>query len=292
MYAGKVRVAISALPTNANSTVTFTAIVHGMSGTTGHNITVTIVGDMVKPTVSSMNYGTAVLTPGGEVPSDATISATMSKAVTQASFDAAVAAGDIAVMRGAVKVAATITLGADMKTITIVLADTVGGDATLMVGALMDLAGNEMADYTFAFKTKVEEIPVPTKTVTIGPITFDGKPAAGATVEITHGSDKKTGTTGTDGKVAFTVPETWINETVQITVTKAGYKTIATDGKIGADLQIAPTGELKLVEVSPGETKDDYTIFIAIAVIIIILIVIGIVLFVMFGKKSSDEGEE
>jgi hypothetical protein len=293
MHAGKARVTVEAGPTNVNSTVVLTVTVNGMAGPKNHNITVTIVGDTVRPAVTDVKYGTAVLTPGGEVPSDGTLVVTMTKTVTKASFDAAVTADEVAVMRGSAKVSAAFTLGADMKTMTIVLADTSGGDATLKIGGLTDMAGNEMGDYTFDFKTKVEEVPIPTKTVTLGPIIFEGNPAAGATVEITHGSEKKTGTTGSDGKVTFTVPETWINGTVQIKVTKAGYKTLSTDGTIGSNQLITTTGELKLVEESPGdEDKDDYTVIIAIAIVVVILLVLGIVLFVMFGRKSSDAGEE
>ncbi|MDG6225359.1 MAG: hypothetical protein QCI82_07590, partial [Candidatus Thermoplasmatota archaeon] len=197
-------------------------------------------------------------------------------------------AGQVSLKRGTDSVPARYELSADGMTLTIQVNDTVGGDTSLSVSGLKDIAGNEITAYAVGLKFIVG---APTSDITIGPILSDGTPVSGASIVITKGSAQRTGTTGADGIAVINVPAEWVGEQVSIKVTLTGYDELTTDGTIGADLSVTTEKDLILVETEGGqgpEDDPDYTWVLLIVIAIVILIVV-VVMVVLLSKGKKDE---
>ena len=288
---GKARIEVTALPTNEDGEHDITITVKGVSLTETFVITVSVTGDKVAPTVSSAMSGGSALQEGSELPGDARIVLTFSKGITPASFEAARTAGHVSLKRGTDAIAAQYELSADGLTLTIQVNDTVGGDASLSVSGLKDIAGNDITAYSLGLKFIVG---APTADITIGPILSDGTPISGASIAVTKGSAQRTGTTGADGKAVINVPAEWVGETVNIKVTLSGYDELTTEGTIGADLSVTTEKNLILVETEGEDPTDpDYTwIILVIVAIVIMIVVVIIVVLLSKGKKEEPEAKE
>lgn len=130
-----------------------------------------------------------------------------------------------------------------------------------------------------------------TITVKIGPIKDkDADAIKGATVEVTYGTDTRSGKTVSDGTVDIIVPGTWIGKSVSVKVKKDGFKNGLFNGMVNADGTFSPSaGTYPSMKSAEQDLAPDYTFLI---IAIIILIVLALILVSMRKPEEGDEIED
>ncbi len=125
--------------------------------------------------------------------------------------------------------------------------------------------------------------------ITVGPV-LDGKenPVEGALVTmklvptVLRQAETYSGTTGTTGHTTFEVPETWLGQMVNVTITKTGYRTVWFETMLNADGTLA--GAIPALELL--DDGGDNTMMIILIVVILVVVVVA----VMLMRKKGEEG--
>jgi hypothetical protein len=147
----------------------------------------------------------------------------------------------------------------------------------------LDIVAMDMIYFTI-----LESEPMDTNiTIMFGPVLHEDDPVEGARVELSYGGSMFTGTTGSDGKVSFTVPMEWEGMEVNYKVMMDDYEDLEGTGTVSDDGMVSVSGDIELEK--EDEDDDNMMIWLIIIILVILLIVGAIVILRPKGETSDME---
>jgi len=139
------------------------------------------------------------------------------------------------------------------------------------------------------FTITVESAIPATITVTIGPIKSDGKALKNAEITLMYQTESvEGGKTDGNGFLTTSVPGTWIDKTINVKVSKDGYKAKTFTGTVDAAGTFTPSGD-SYPDIAAKEEGQDFTFLL---IVIIVLIVLALVLLSMRKPAEGDVDDE
>ncbi len=152
---GDVKLGVMAEDTNTEITGDITVTLHHIGGTVTKTISITITPDTSAPSGTGASTGGSALSEGSKVLYNDTIEIGLSEAVSQASFDTAVTAGDVKLTVGDETQNVSFSLSEDGTKVIITLNEEMNtGTAVISIGGLKDLAGNTMETYSLTLEVE------------------------------------------------------------------------------------------------------------------------------------------